>query len=67
MHFYINPFNLISHEQKNNPLGPNIFSEFLTWLKGLNIEMDYHKKVYFQDVLRGTPRIHPHTIDYSCY
>ncbi len=31
----------------------------------VNIEMHYHKKIYFQDVLSGTPRIQSHTIDYS--
>ncbi len=36
-------------------------------LKGLNIEMHYHKKFYFQDVLSRTPRIHPHAIDYLLY
>ncbi len=27
---------------KNDPRGPNIFSELWTWLKGLNTEMHYH-------------------------
>ncbi len=26
--------------------------------------MHYQKKIYFQGLLRGTPRIYPHTIDY---
>ena len=31
---------------KNNPLGSNVFSELLTRLRGLNIKMHYHKKIY---------------------